>query len=281
MSCPKGLRVQIPPRAPKLMDSRELFKGTANYYAKYRLGYTPEFFNFLTGYYNLEGKRRLLDLGCGTGQLAIPLAKYFKEVIGVDVEMEMLDKATKEAQKARANNIKWVLRKAEDIREDLGVFRLTTLGASFHWMEQKKVLNKIYNLTDKGGGLVIVNNSSAMWKDENGEEWKGVRRRLIEKYLGEKRRAGNSFYNEPTEKFEDLLNNSPFGGFKEWTQDFSREVALDVVINSLYSTSFAARRLFKDKLNDFEKELKSELLKLNPNGIFKEKVRIRAWLARK
>lgn len=66
------------------MDDKELFKNTAYYYTKYRMGYPSEFFTYIIHFFNLNGKGRLLDLGCGTGQLTIPFAKYFEEVIGLD-----------------------------------------------------------------------------------------------------------------------------------------------------------------------------------------------------
>jgi len=262
------------------MNDKELFKDTAYYYAKYRAGYPPEFFEYVVRYFGLNGKGRLLDLGCGTGQLTVPFAKHFEEVVGLDPEQGMLDEARNQKEKANIKNAKFVLRKAEEIADDLGIFRLTAMGASFHWMKQAEVLQKIYNLTEKGGGIVIVSDSSSPWRDKT-EKWKEVRKEIVQKYLGEKRRAGNTFYNEPKERFEDLLNNSPFGGYEEWTYDYVRTWTLEAAINFLYSTSFASCRLFGDKLKDFEQELRTELLKIEPNGVFKEQVRIQVLLSRK
>lgn len=266
-----------------MQNDPKLFTGAAQYYAKYRPGYKPEFFDFVAHSFGLNGTGRLLDLGCGTGQLAIPLAKYFEEVVGLDPEQDMLDEAVKQAEKIGVKNIKWVLGKAEDIGKDLGPFRLTTLGASFHWMQQKEVIEKIYNLTESGGGVVIVYNAadSIGWNYESLEGWKKVRRDTIKKFLGGKRRAGNSFYQEPKEKSEDLLDHSPFGGHELWSHEYTRIWNIETIRGFLYSTAFAAPRLFGDKLKKFEETLKTELLKLEPRGIFKEQARIEVVLARK
>jgi len=262
-------------------DERELFTGTAWYYAKYRLGYPREFFDFVVRYYGLDGKGRLLDLGCGTGQITIPLGRYFQEAIGLDPEREMLAEAQKEAQKAGVTNIKWVLKKAEEMSEALGYFRLTTMGGSFHWMEQEKVLEKIYDLTEQGGGLVIVSDSSSPWRSEGEEKWKDLQKQIVQRYLGEVRRTGNSYYVEPKERFEALLDRSPFRKFEVFTHDYIREWTIESVIGFLFSTSFASRRLFGARVREFEQELKDELLNLEPSGRFAEKVRVEALLARK
>ncbi|MGH9173431.1 MAG: class I SAM-dependent methyltransferase, partial [Vicinamibacterales bacterium] len=63
---------------------RDLFKGTASYYARYRPGYPAEFFAAVVEHFGLDGAGRLLDLGCGTGQLLIPLAPFVEAAIGMD-----------------------------------------------------------------------------------------------------------------------------------------------------------------------------------------------------
>ena len=47
----------------------DLFAGTAWHYARYRPGYPQAFFDDLARQFRLDGTGRLLDLGCGTGQL--------------------------------------------------------------------------------------------------------------------------------------------------------------------------------------------------------------------
>jgi len=53
----------------------DLFRGTAHYYARYRKGYAEELFDRLVAGFDLGQDTTILDLGCGTGQLALPFAE--------------------------------------------------------------------------------------------------------------------------------------------------------------------------------------------------------------
>ncbi len=265
------------------MIDQELFKGTAEYYAKYRPGYTSEFFDYIIRYFNLNGEGRLLDVGCGTGQLAIPLAKNFDEVVGLDPEQEMLDEAKVQAEKAGVGNISWLCARAEDLSENSGVFRLTTVGAALHWMDQKVVLQKIYDHAEVGGGLAVVYDSAGSWatKDESTDPWQKKVREILKKYLGEQRRAGNTFYQKPEEEFDDLVEQSPFGACEVWAHEYTKEWSVESIMGFLYSTSFASRRLLGERVGEFESEIKTELSKIEPSGSFVEQAEIEAIVAKK
>lgn len=61
-------------------NPRGLFTGTASYYARYRPGYPPDMFTTLEHRLGLDGTQRVLDLGCGTGQIAVGLAPLVAHV---------------------------------------------------------------------------------------------------------------------------------------------------------------------------------------------------------
>ena len=69
-----------------------LFAGKAWHYARYRPGY-PRALDDLVQEFHLDGTGRLLDFGCGTGQLTLPLAEHVAEAVGMDREPEMLAEA--------------------------------------------------------------------------------------------------------------------------------------------------------------------------------------------
>ena len=99
---------------PKQMD-QELFKGTAWYYARFRRGYPQSFYKHIIKIFKLNKESRALDLGTGTGQIAIPLAQIVKKVVAIDPNEEMLCEGKSLALKKRISNIIWVKARAEDL----------------------------------------------------------------------------------------------------------------------------------------------------------------------
>src|SRR5205085_5207244 len=67
----------------RVMEGRGRFAGTAANYARYRPGYPVPLFERIVAAFRLDGTGRLLDVGCGTGKLALPLASQVAAVVGL------------------------------------------------------------------------------------------------------------------------------------------------------------------------------------------------------
>lgn len=261
---------------------RDLFKGTAWYYARFRYHYSPEFFRQLAGRLELNGTGRLLDLGCGTGQLTVPLAVYFEEAVGLDPEPEMLEQAAQLAQEAGVKNIRWVEGGAADLpglEDSLGTFRLVTMGNSFHWMDQAATLAQLDRMVVPGGRLAIIGTSSGGIVFDATEGWAYEVQRIVRKTLGETRRAGTGTYQGPAETFEEALARSPFSVVETFEMEDTRYLTTEDIIGFLYSTSYSSKAVLGDKQAGFEREIRQTLLALNPVDKFAEHIRIGTFLA--
>jgi SAM-dependent methyltransferase len=252
-----------------MTDPTPLFEGTAPYYVRYRPPYPDAVIADLVDQFDLDGTGRLLDLGCGPGTLTIPLAPYFAETVALDPDEGMIAEAKR---RPGAEGVRWFVGRAEDISAELGRFRLVTCGSSFHWMDRALVLGKIAQLLEPGGGVALVGGTSGWWDGE--EDWQQVITSVIRRYLGDVRRAGWSTFAEyitEGERFQQTLER--YG----WPITFERgypvelEWDIDGVIGLLWSTSFAGRVQFGDRVDDFERELRAELTALRPDGRFVEK----------
>lgn len=233
----------------------ELFLGTAWHYARYRLPYPPELLDLLSSEFGLDGAGRLLDLGCGAGQLAIPLSAWFQEVVGVDVSHEMLEEAREQAAAAGVAKITWLEMPAEQVSPALGRFRLVTMGSSFHWMDRDVVLQRCHDLLTPGGGVAILGMGS-FWNSP--EPWTLAVIDLVRKWLGDERRAGDGVF--PSHKrFEETVARSPFQRVKQGGLLFNHLWGVDEVIGHLYSTSYCHREWLGDRAQAFEEELRAVL----------------------
>ncbi|MEU2037075.1 class I SAM-dependent methyltransferase [Nocardia niwae] len=137
----------------------DLFAGTAWHYARYRPDYPRPFFDDLVRRLRLDGTGRLLDLGCGRGQLTVPLARYVAEAVGVAPEPAMLAEAARRAQAEGIGNVAWRQGSSADLPGGFGRFRLVTMGRSFHWMDRGRVLAALSGVVDDDGAVVIANDS--------------------------------------------------------------------------------------------------------------------------
>ena len=250
----------------------DIFEGTAKYYAKFRAPLPKQLLDEIISTFTLSGKGKLLDLGCGTGELAIPLAEYFDSVLALDPDEGMLQEGQKKSKKAQVTNIRWQKKSSKDLPSLGEHFRLVTMGSSFHWMEQGLVLNQLFDLVEPSGGLAIVGGAKPLEFSSESSQRDKLVQKVIQKYLGPERRAGKHVYNHPDMSFEEYLQESKFHNFKEHYYRVELTRNIDEIVGNLFSTSFASKRQLGNQVQDFEKELREKLSKLAQDGRFTEKL---------
>src|SRR5688500_208555 len=127
-------------------ERADLFRSTADDYARYRRPYPRAVVDYLITRCRLSGCGRLLDAGCGTGQVFQVIAQYFGEVVAIDSDLEMVAYARKTAGALGLMNVVVRQLDAEEFEADSGSLRMAIFGASFHWMDRPRVGEKIYDL---------------------------------------------------------------------------------------------------------------------------------------
>ena len=134
-----------------------LFLGTAAHYQRGRLPYAPGLADLLAEVLGLDGRGRLVDVGCGPGTLALSLAHLFREIVGVDPDSGMIAEAERgAAERGVTGKAQWVRARAEDLPAGLGTFTVATFGQSFHWMDRDLVAATVKDMLQSGGALVHI-----------------------------------------------------------------------------------------------------------------------------
>lgn len=252
----------------------ELFAGTAWHYARYRPGYPSEFLDELVRRFHLDGTGRLLDLGCGTGQLTVPLASHVRDAVGVDPEPQMLVEAAAYADRAGAANLTWVNGSSEDLPQDAGRFDLVTMGRSFHWMNREQVLNALHRMVEDHGGVAIANDSCLVrpvtdWQQAIEE----IQTRFVPTH-GPSLLPGDDYRSHA-----EVLGDSPFPKVGRQVYQFEREWTVEHVIGYLYSTSMPLRRLLANQRGAFEHAVTTTLADLASSGPLIEPVTLDVYIA--
>ncbi|MAX36367.1 MAG: SAM-dependent methyltransferase [Gimesia sp.] len=256
--------------------SRDLFQGTVPYYARYRVPYPQPLLSQVCEQAQLTGTGRLLDLGCGTGELAIRLAPRFQEVIAVDPDAEMLATAKQKARDQQVPNIQWRHHSAEQLTAEPGSCELVTIGAAFHWMDRPVMASRIKTWLQPQQPLVILGYTS-IWSGN--AAWHPLVRNVLKRWLGEKRRAGSGEFNELAAPHELVLLDAGYQ-LEEIRYEYSQAWTLDDLLGNLYSTSFASPAVLGEKRADFEADLRTTLLDFDRNGVYEEQMTFYALLAR-
>jgi len=236
----------------------DLFKGTAQYYAAYRPDLPIPVVNYLKNRFNLNGNGSFLDMGCGTGQSTFALASLFEKTFAFDIDEEMLKEARK--NEPEGLNIQWQHRSDKDVNITEGPYRLVIACRAFNWMDQYLLLQKLHHIIEPGGGIALIGDGS-FWTGD--EPWQKKIKEVIQSFLGQERRAGNSIYSAPNEPYIVSLKKN---GYKDPLLEaipITREWNIQSIIGYLYSTSFSAKHLFGNRLKEFEETIKEQLMLVN------------------
>ncbi|MET7489369.1 class I SAM-dependent methyltransferase [Streptomyces sp. NPDC005538] len=233
------------------------FATTAPYYAAYRPGIPAEAVALLTETVAGKQHRALLDLGSGTGQVPLALQQAVTEIDVVERDAGMLAEAGK-ALAGLPVTVRLHNAAAELFSPPSGwQADLVTICRAFHWMDQPAVLSLLEGCTAPDA-IVVVMGDGSLWTARS--VWTDALRALIQEYTGPERRAGkDKTYSAHGRPYREILAESAFSRVEEHTIPVERPWTTDQVIGYLYSTSFAARSLFGDHVEEFERRARALL----------------------
>lgn len=154
------------------------FHSAAAYYLQGRPAYAPALIRRVVQLCSLQPNHRLLDLGCGPGQLALAFAPFVGHVVAIDPEPEMLKIARSEAAHAGLA-IEFREGSSHDLGPDLGTFHVVVIGRAFHWMDRQDTLRRLDGILERGGAVVLFGDDHPKVP---ANAWKEVFDRLIDRY---------------------------------------------------------------------------------------------------
>jgi SAM-dependent methyltransferase len=260
----------------------DLYRGSAGYYDRYRLPYPEVMIADLVRRAETSGRGRLLDLACGTGQLAFPLLGWFGEVWAVDREPDMVEVVRAKAAAQGATDVRPIVSDAEILDAEPDYFDLVVIGNAFHRLNRDLVAGKILGWLKPGGYLALCWSSGPFAGEQ---DWQRALAALLEKWqvaLGATGRIPAG-WDLPRQRRPDLQVLAATGfavaGHHEFTA--GHRWSLPELAGFIRSTSFLPASVLGDQAAAFDADLAASLGPHSHARAFTENVSFVYELARK
>jgi SAM-dependent methyltransferase len=245
------------------------FETAAPHYLAGRPPYAPQLITRVAELCRLRADDRVLDLGCGPGQLARAFAPIVAEVVGIDPEPEMLRIAR--AESADFSNISFRQGSSYDLAPELGRFRLVCMGRSFHWMDRHDTLRRLDPLIVEDGAVALFHDRQPEVPDN---AWRAAYREVLERFSGQD--PMRALHRLPGwVRHEGILIDSAFSRIEEIAVYERREVSAQTLIDRALSMSATSPK----KLGARAEEMIARLRAVLPSDGVREMVASVAMLA--
>jgi ubiquinone/menaquinone biosynthesis C-methylase UbiE len=248
----------------------------ADFYYQYRRGYPPVVFDRLASVFGLTSDDIVIDLGCGTGQLTLPLAAKVRAVAGVDPEPDMLARARQAAAEQSVTNAAWLLGTDTDMPALVALLRghhagAVTIGQALHWMRYGELFPMLVPLLRPGGGVAVITNGTPLWLQDSA--WSRALRGFLEQWLDRTLTNACGTDEASQQRYRDTMTAAGFD-VTEATFEYTDDLDLGQLVGSLYS---AMRVPPPDQRTAFAEQIRRAVA---PHERFTEPVLVRMLLGR-
>jgi trans-aconitate methyltransferase len=252
------------------------FKANAAHYLGGRPAYSPRLIRRVAEACRLDGTQRLLDLGCGPGQLSLAFSSWVDTGVALDPEPEMLRIAA-DLGLGIAPNIEYRPGSSYDLSPEWGRFQIAVVGRAFHWMDRPDTLARLDQLIDPAGAVVLFATSHP---DDSSTPWHASYRALLDEYAkadpAREQRKSDSW-----ESHETVLLKSAFAVLERVSIIEKRRVALDSLIARALSMSSLSRERLGTRLDELLERAGQLLAAHAVDGWLDERVESIALIARR
>jgi SAM-dependent methyltransferase len=243
----------------------DLFRGTAEWYDAYRPPYPRELIDDLAARIGADGSGRMLDVACGTGQVAFALRESFAEIWAIDQEPEMIAVAARKA--AGHGGFIFRIGAAEELDLPPGAFDLITIGNAFHRLPRDLVAHNVRRWLRPGGYLALLWGGSP---NLGGAPWQQtlevvMRRWMYRNGVEERLPAGYDAARRARPNLE-LLAADGFELVASFHATVGHAWTIDEIAGNMASTSVLSRAALGDEADNFDADLREALRYCQQDG---------------
>jgi ubiquinone/menaquinone biosynthesis C-methylase UbiE len=250
----------------------DLYQGTADYYARYRVPYPVLLIDDLVTRAALSGTGRLLDLACGPGRVTFALCDHFADVLAIDQEEESVRYAQSLAAERGVSHVRWRSGRVEDLNV-ANQYELITVGDAFHRLDRRRIATLATEWIQPEGHIALLW-TSMPWSGS--APWQKAALDLIVHWM----QVTGSRENIPSNLAETLIETPNLTVLAEagldviGTYEFAtpHSWSLESLAGFAYSTSILSRSALGNHVEAFERDLQDRLLSIQADGNFEESV---------
>jgi ubiquinone/menaquinone biosynthesis C-methylase UbiE len=250
----------------------DAFAGLADDYVRYRLPYPQPLLDEVLAEARLPARPRLLDLACGPGRVALPIAHRFAEVWAIDQEPDMIAAGRREAARIGVSNVRWLIGRAEDLEAPAGGFDLVTIGEAFHRLDRPHVARLAFAWLKPGGALATLGLGGP---HDQAAPWRPIVADVVRSFIGEPARrlgAPNATLAEEIADQEDDIRRAGFIDIATRSMTMPHVWTLETLLGNARSVSTLSPRALGDRHAAFEAALSEALLAYDPSGRYSESI---------
>ena len=133
---------------------RESFDLVAEYYNLYRSPYPQKVVDTIITLSNLHNGSKVLEIGCGTGQLSLALAQYGVDLLALELGPNLAALARRNLK--RFPNVKVEVSSFEEWPLPSRKFDAVVSASAFHWLDLDVRFSKSAQALHSGGFLTIL-----------------------------------------------------------------------------------------------------------------------------
>ena len=244
----------VPRDASVSINSEDIFHSSAGYYTEFRKPYPQRIFDLVRDKFQPDGQADLLAVGCGTGQIALPLSKWFRRVVGRRPVGRNGRLCTPERHRPKDQKRRFSCFVRG--RHFIGGGRVQTrlLRQRTPLDGHPETLAAGNSLLAPGGGVAVLGMRS-IWGGGSDREQTVVQ--VVRRWMGQDRRAGTGTFDTSIQgniRFEDALSDAGFDVFDSGAIEARYTVDVEFILGHLYTTSYCNRDLLGDRVEEFEED---------------------------
>jgi ubiquinone/menaquinone biosynthesis C-methylase UbiE len=255
----------------------------AEHYAKFRRGYSADVVDHVVVALGLDGRSRVLDIGCGTGQLTLPLARRTRGVLGVDVEPDMLRLAREAGIASGVTNAGWLLSADSDLDGLVPLlgersFDAVTIGQALHWMDPPRLFSTLRRLLRPAGTVGVIANGTPLWLQDT--VWSQALRAHLESWLGVELTAWCGTDPATRREYAAQLADAGFADVAETVVEYVDQLTFEQVAGNVYSAMSPEQLPHGPDREIFEQRLREALAGASAADPYVEPVAVRVLAGR-